>query len=196
MGPKTEEDDCADNGRIQVVEILSSTNWEENKMQNREEIYEDEPEDSNLHLSPPRSRSSWQRPRYTLSTIYENSLSRLEAEDHSPFKNNISQAHHCDSERRSLKTRSVELKSANKENWNLPEQNAFDSENKDDGKESASKTLSARNRYSNSASKAMDTRESEVIFAGSTPRRTRRALASVEGIYANSLTKYGAQLEF
>ena len=139
------------------------------------------------HCSPKVIRHSWQRPRYTLSTIYENSLSRLEAEDPSFWKQNYQEGGQLKNE----ETSTLRAEEGDKENWGMFGFTSLESE-AIQATESDSKQ---RKRYSSSAGKVHNTIDSEVVFEGSTPKKLK-ILRTSQDVNCNSQTKYASKLEF
>lgn len=192
--------------RIQEEEFQERDTIEEqvvyqtNSSQKNELIEEDDEE----ARSPYIERRSWQRPRYTLSTIYENSLSRVEGEDHSFVRTNTQ--HHCQSDTDELSSEARSIghgsASANKENWGFLEPEIIGSCQKNGRKDelysdSDSKNGS-RNKPFGSASKIVDTRDNDLVFVGSTPSKSRRILTTIDpnDSHQTSIKKYGLKLEF
>ena len=190
---RIQEEEYQDNNFVQEHAYQSDYN------SNGNDIIEEDDEEA---LSARVERRSWQRPRYTLSTIYENSLSRLEADDHSFNKNGHFHGE-TDGDELSSEARSIGKESANKENWGFLEPEIIGSSHKSGRKEesyldSDSKSGS-RTRNFNSANKNSDSKDNDLVYVGSTPSKSRKILTVIDaqdGQHQTSGKKSGLKLEF
>jgi hypothetical protein len=127
-------------------------------------------------------------------------LSRVE--DHSFIKNN-NHLGQSEADELSSEARSIGYGSANKENWGFLEQDMIGSCQKSTRREelipdSDSKNGS-RSKNFGSASKMSDTKDSDLVFVGSTPSKSRKFLTTVDvNDFQNqkSEKKHGIKLEF
>lgn len=162
-----------------------------------------EEEEDDEARSPRHERRSWQRTRYTLSTIYENSLSRVEAEDHSFIRNNTQPQGQSDADELSSEARSIGY-SANKENWGILEPDMLQrSARKEELYPDSDSKNGSRGKNFGSASKTCDmNKDSDLVHvgSGSTPSKSRRILTTVDvnefQQHQTSIKKYGLKLEF